>query len=70
MGLIAADDMTDREQARLYEFTKDVTTLAFHTGYITNRWSPNDAALSRLRGYYEAGLTPDEAAQGLFATHH
>ena len=48
MGLIAADDMTDREQARLYEFTKDVTTLAFHTGYITNRWSPNDAALSRL----------------------
>jgi hypothetical protein len=70
MGLIAADDMSLREQARLYEFTKSVTTLAFHTGYITQRWSPSDATLCRLRGYYEAGLTADEAADGLFAVHH
>ena len=70
MGLIAADDMSDREQAILWEFTRDVTDASYRAGYITRRWNPSDAVCLRLRGYQQAGLTPDEAADGLFATHH
>lgn len=70
MGLIAADDMTAREQAILYEWARSTTDSAFHAGYITRAWQPNDATLFRMRGYFEAGLSPDEAAAGLFETHH
>jgi len=70
MALVVADDMSTRETDMLFEFTRSVTTLAFHVGYIENRWSPDDATIRRLRGYFQAGLTPGEAAAGLFATHH
>ena len=70
MGLIAADDMSEREQAILYEWTRSATDSAFHAGYITRGWAPSDATCQRLRGYHQAGLSPDEAAQALFAVRH
>ena len=70
MGLIAADDMSEREQALLWEFTRDVTDASYRAGYITRRWNPTDAVCLRLRGYHLAGLTPDEAAEGLFGVKH
>jgi hypothetical protein len=70
IGLMAADDMSDREQAILYEWTRSATDSAFHAGYITRSWSPSDAVCNRLRGYFEAGLSPDEAAEALFAVRH
>ncbi|MET3232266.1 UNVERIFIED_ORG: hypothetical protein ABIC54_004471 [Burkholderia sp. 1263] len=70
MGLIAADDMSQREQAILFEFTRDVADAAFRAGYLMKAWQPNDAMCLRLRGYHQAGLSPDEAADGLFAVHH
>lgn len=70
MGLIAADDMTDREQAMLFEWTRSTVDSAFDAGYITRRWEPSDTTLCRLRGYHEVGLSPSEAAEALFATRH
>lgn len=70
IGLIAADDMSEIEQAMLFEWTRDTTDAAFRAEYVTRAWSPSDAMLIRLRGYHHAGLTPDEAAQALFATRH
>lgn len=62
--------MSDVERAMLYEFAYDTTHAALRAAYVTSGWSPSDATLSRLRGYFEAGLSPDEAAAGLFETHH
>lgn len=70
IGLIAADDMSDVEQAMLYEFARDTTHAAYRAQYVTTAWSPSDAMCERLRGYHQAGLTPDEAAEGLFGVHH
>lgn len=70
MGLISPDDMSEREQAILYEWARSTTDSAFHAGYITRAWQPNDATLFRMRGYHEVGLSPDEAAEALFAVRH
>ena len=70
MGLIAADDMSAREQAMLYEFTRDAADAAFRAGYITRAWHPTDAVCLRLRGYHQAGLTPNEAAEAIFVRMH
>jgi hypothetical protein len=70
MGLIAADDMSDREQALLYEWTRSVADSALHSGYVTGRWNMTDDVCLRLRGYHQAGLSPSEAADALFSTRH
>ncbi|HEX7911772.1 MAG TPA: hypothetical protein VF534_27275 [Paraburkholderia sp.] len=70
MGLIAADDMTEAQQAMLYEWTRSTVDSAFAAGHITQRWSPSDKNLATLRGYFDVGLTPEEAADALFAVKH
>jgi len=70
IGLISTDDMTEREQAILYEWTRDTADAAFRAEYVARGWAPSDATCQRLRGYHQAGLTPDEAAEALFAVRH
>jgi hypothetical protein len=70
IGLIAADDMSDREQAILFEWTRDAANAAFRAEYVARGWAPSDATCQRLRGYHQAGLSPDEAAEALFARRH
>lgn len=64
------DDMSEREQAILSEWTRSVYDAALHAEYIASRWRPSDGAILRLNGYFGAGLTPAEAADALFSTHH
>jgi hypothetical protein len=70
MGLIAADDMSEREQAILFEWTRSTVDSAFRAEYVVRGWAPSDATCQRLRGYHQAGLSPDEAAEALFSTRH
>jgi hypothetical protein len=70
MGLLVADDMSEVEQAILFEWTRSVADSALHSGYVTSRWSMTDDVCLRLRGYHQAGLSPSEAAECLFAVKH
>lgn len=64
------DDMTDAEQAMLFEWTRSAIDAALHGGYIASPWRPSAGAYEQLAGYYASGLTPEEAAQAMFGVHH
>jgi hypothetical protein len=66
----ALDDMSEREQAMLSEWTRVVIDEALAAGFIEMPWRPKADVYDRLTGYYSAGLTPAEAAQGCFTVHH
>lgn len=62
------NDLSERDAAILSEWTRDAYDAAVHAGFVTPPWRPSPAMREALVGYFEAGLTPGEAAMALFAT--
>lgn len=62
--------MTPAEVAELQEWGRDTTYAAHAAGYVSSDWQPSDDVYRRLHGYFLAGLTPQDAADGIFAQHH
>jgi hypothetical protein len=64
------DDMAEREQAMLQEWTRSCLDAAVYAGLVTPPWRPAEHVYGQLYGYYTAGLTPAEGAEALFARRH
>jgi hypothetical protein len=64
------NDLSDCEQAMLSEWSRSAIDAALHAGFIVMPWRPTDGIYDQLAGYYASGLTPEEAAQALFAIRH
>ncbi|WGS53562.1 hypothetical protein LFL96_21115 [Paraburkholderia sp. D15] len=64
------DDLSESQRAMLFEWTRSAIDAAAYAGLIVPPWRPTEHAYGVLHGYYTAGLTPDEAAQAMFGTHH
>lgn len=62
------DDLSDREQQMLAEWTRSAIDAALHAGLVTLPWRPSEQVHAALAGYYAAGLSPTEGAEALFAT--
>lgn len=62
--------MTEAEQAILTEWARVAFDEAVAAGYIVPPWHPTRQAYEQMHGYYTAGLTPADAAQAMFGTHH
>lgn len=59
----------------MYEHGLDQWTRAWHgeavdAGFIHPHYHPDPVTTKRLRGYFDAGLSPTEAAQACFAYKH
>jgi hypothetical protein len=59
----------------MYEQGLDQWTRAWHgeaieAGFIHPHYRPDPVTTKRLRGYFDAGLSPTEAAQACFAYKH
>lgn len=63
-------NLSESERAKLTEWTLVAFDEAVRAGYIVPPWRASDAMCERMIGYYEAGLTPAEAAEAAFATRH
>ena len=63
-------EMTEHEQAMFHEWMRVVASLAFDVGHIERKWRGTDRQCESLKGYFDAGLTPDEGEQALFAVRH
>lgn len=64
------NDVSEAEEAKFHEWMLVVASLAFKVGHIDRRWSATQSQCDSLRGYFSAGLTPDEGEQALFAVRH
>ncbi|MFT0167498.1 hypothetical protein ACLKMY_00520 [Paraburkholderia mimosarum] len=62
------NDLSDVEQAKLFEWSRDAFDAAVAAGFVKPPWRPSPAMRESLAGYYSAGLTPAEGAEALFAT--
>lgn len=62
------NDLSIVEQAKLAEWSRDTFDAAVAAGFISPPWRPSPAMREALAGYYEAGLSPADGAQALFAT--
>lgn len=62
------NDLSDSEQAMLAEWSRDAFDAAVAAGFIVPPWRPSPAMREALAGYYEAGLSPAQGAEALFAT--
>lgn len=62
--------MTDIEQAKFHEWMRVVATLAYDAGHIDRTWHASEAQCDSLKGYFDAGLPPDEGEQALFGVRH
>ena len=61
---------SDKQAAKLREWTLAAYSEMVAAGYITPPWSPTDEIAEKLEGYFKAKMTPAEAATAAFATYH
>jgi hypothetical protein len=54
----------------LYAWTNAVYENAVGARFIHSPWQPSNATIRRLHGYFEAGLSPAEAAYACFSLKH
>ncbi|CAE6811582.1 hypothetical protein R69746_05645 [Paraburkholderia aspalathi] len=64
------DDMTEAEQAMLYEWSRTAIDEALAANLVSMPFRPSAGFYDMLAGYYASGLTPAEAAQAAFGVHH
>jgi hypothetical protein len=62
------NDLSDREQQMIAEWTRSTIDAAVYAGLIQLPWRPAEHVYGQLHGYYTAGLTHAEGAEVLFAT--
>jgi hypothetical protein len=67
---IDMDDMTEAEQAMLYEWSRTAIDEALAVNLVSMPFRPTAGFYDMLAGYYASGLTPAEAAQAAFGVHH
>jgi hypothetical protein len=63
--LLSVDD-----QLELQSWTAAWYDKVVEAGFMRPPFAPDDATVSRLYGYFNAGLSPTEAAQALFCQKH
>jgi hypothetical protein len=63
--LLSVDD-----QLELHRWTAAWYDEVVEAGFIRPAHEPDNATVSRLHGYFNAGLSPTEAAQALFGGKH
>ncbi|TCK36712.1 hypothetical protein B0G84_5725 [Paraburkholderia sp. BL8N3] len=64
------DTMTAIRSGRVEQWTLALYDELVLAGFIRPPWFPDDRTATRMRGYFEAGLAPAEAAQAMYGTHH
>jgi hypothetical protein len=64
------NDLSDREQAILAEWTRSAFDCAVAEGWVVPPWRPSEAMYSRMVGYFQIGMTPAEGTQAAFSTYH
>lgn len=64
------EDMSEAEQAMLFEWTQTTVDEAIVAGLIVPPWRPTAGQHEMLHGYYISGLTPPEAALAAFGVRH
>jgi hypothetical protein len=57
-------------QLELYRWTSAWYDEAVAAGFIRPTLQPDDETVSRLRAYFDSGLSPTEAAQAIFGEKH
>ncbi|MGF6931046.1 hypothetical protein OKW41_000185 [Paraburkholderia sp. UCT70] len=63
--LLSVDD-----QLELHRWTAAWYDTVVEAGFIRPTYQPDNATVSRLHAYFNAGLSPTEAAQALFSRKH
>jgi hypothetical protein len=58
------------EQLELQSWTAVWYNKVVEAGFMRPPFQPDDATVRRLHGYFNAGLSPAEAAQALFCQKH
>jgi len=58
------------DQLELHRWTAAWFDKVVEAGFICPTYQPDHATVSRLHGYFSAGLSPTEAAQALFGGKH
>jgi hypothetical protein len=64
------DDLSEAEQAALANWTSVAFDAAVLAGYIVPPWRPSREAYAIMHEYFLFGLSPDQAAEALFAVRH
>jgi hypothetical protein len=64
------NDLSDREQQIIAEWTRDCVNAAVYAGFVQLPWRPTERIVGALHSYYAAGMTPAEGAEALFARRH
>jgi hypothetical protein len=57
-------------QLELHRWTAAWYEEVVEAGFIRPSYEPDDETISRLYAYFNAGLSPTEAAQAVFGTKH
>jgi hypothetical protein len=64
------DDMTEAEQAMLFEFGRSTFDAAVAAGYLIPPWNASREAYVAVHEYLLFGFSPAQTAEAMFATRH
>lgn len=64
------ETLSEAEREMLFEWTRTAVDEVVVAGFVIPPWRPSAEMYTRMHGYYQAGLTPAEAAQPAFGTKH
>jgi hypothetical protein len=65
LGLIDQDDLH-----RIVEWTRTWYEMALAAKFVSHPYQADNEVVTRLRQYYRAGLTPEEALHAYFKIKH
>jgi hypothetical protein len=63
-------DMTEAEQAMLYEFGRDVFNAAVSAGYVSPPWQLSHDGYVAMHELLIFGFSPAQTAEAMFAPRH
>lgn len=64
------NDMSEAEQAMLFEFGRDVFNAAVSAGYLAPPWKMSHDGYVAMHEYMLFHFSPAETAEALFAVRH
>lgn len=68
--LAQSQPLSAEYQIELYRWTAAWYDELVEEGFIRPTFQPDDEIVSLLRAYFDAGLSPTEAAQAMFCDKH
>jgi hypothetical protein len=71
-ALMPADSqlLLEDYQLELYRWTAAWYEEVVEAGFMRSTFQPDDETVSRLHAYFDAGLSPGDAAQAIFGEKH